>query len=139
MAKGINSAGTKLEIKTDADTYVQVKGFNSFSGLGGGSAAVIDQTDFDSPAKEKAMGLPDEGQLSCGFIYLPKDPGQIAMRAARNTRAETEFRLTLREGTKFEFNAYVLTFERSGEQDGVIPVSSNLEITGAVTETAATA
>ena len=89
MAQGTNTAGTKLEINTSGTTYTQVKGVNSFSGLGGGSAAVIDTTDFDSTAKEKSMGLPDEGQCSIGMIFLPKDAGQLAMRAARGTRDVT--------------------------------------------------
>jgi hypothetical protein len=136
-ANTINSAGTKLEINLSGAVYTQVKGFTSFSGLGGGSAAVIDTTDFDSAAKEKAMGLPDEGQVSIGMLYLPTDAGQIGMRTVRNTRAATKFRITLANGLKFDFTAYVLTFERGAEQDDQIKVSSNLEITGAITETAA--
>lgn len=137
MATGINTAGTKLEINTTASTYIQVKGFKDFSGLGGGSAAVIDTTDFDSAAKEKSMGLPDEGQVSINVIFLPKDAGQLAVRAARGTRAATKFRLTLSDGTKYDFTAFVLTFERTGSQDDVVQASANLEVTGAVTETAA--
>lgn len=137
MAQGTNTAGTKLEINTSGSTYTQVKGVNSFGGLGGGSAAVIDTTDFDSTAKEKSMGLPDEGQCSIGMIFLPKDAGQLAMRAARGTRAATKFRITLSDGTKYEFTAYVLTFERTGEQDDVVKASSSLEISGSVVETAA--
>ena len=136
MATGINTAKTKLEINTTGTTYVQVKGVNSFSGLGGGSAAVIDTTDFDSDAKEKAMGLPDEGQVSVGMILIPADAGQIAVRTARGTRAATKFRITLSNGTKYDFTAFVLTFERTGEQDNVVMVSANLEVTGSVTETA---
>ncbi|MBB5715849.1 phage tail tube protein [Sphingomonas aerophila] len=139
MAQGINTAGTKLEIGTGAGgaTYIQVKGFTDFSGLGGGSAAVIDNTDFDSVAKEKSMGLPDEGQLSVTLIFLPKDAGQLALRAARGTRAATKFRLTLSDGTKYEMTSFVLTFERSGGQDENVKATATLEITGAVTETAA--
>jgi predicted secreted protein len=137
MATGINTSGTKLEINTTASTYVQVKGFKDFSGLGGGSAAVIDTTDFDSAAKEKSMGLPDEGQVSINLIFLPKDAGQTLVRAARSTRAATKFRLTLSDGTKYDFTAFVLTFERTGSQDDVVQASANLEVTGAVTETAA--
>jgi hypothetical protein len=136
-ANGINTAGTKLEINNTGSTYIQVKGFTSFSGMGGGSAAVIDTTDFDSAAKEKAMGLPDEGQVSVGLIFIAADAGQLAMRTARNTRAATKFRITLANGTKFDFTAFVLTFERGAEQDDVVKVSSNLEVTGAMAETAA--
>lgn len=137
MATGINSAGTKLEINTSGSTYVQVKGLTNFSGLGGGSAAVIDTTDFDSVAKEKAMGLPDEGQISLSLIFIANDAGQAAMRGARGTRAATKFRITLSNGLKYDFTAFVLTFERGAEQDDIIKVSSNLEVTGAITETAA--
>lgn len=139
MANGINTAGTKLEIGTGTGgtTLVQVKGFTDFSGLGGGSAAVIDQTDFDSVAKEKAMGLPDEGQISINLIYLPKDPGQVALRAARGSRALTKFTLTLSDGTKYALSGYVLTMERTAGQDDVVKASCNIEISGAVVETAA--
>ena len=136
MAQGINTAGTKLEINTTGSTYVKVAGFTDFSGLGGGSAAVIDTTDFDSAAKEKSMGLPDEGQVACNFIFLSKDGGQTAVRAARGTRALTKFKLTLIDGTRYEFSAFVLTFERTGGQDEVVKATANLEISGAVTETA---
>lgn len=137
MATGINTAGTKLEINTTGTAYLQVKGFTDFSGLGGGSAAVIDTTDFDSTAKEKSMGLPDEGQVSVNLIFISKDAGQLAVRAARGTRAATKFRLTLIDGTKYDFTAFVLTFERTGGQDDVVKASANLEVTGAVLETAA--
>lgn len=136
-ANTINTAGTKLEINLSGSVYTQVKGFTSFSGLGGGSAAVIDTTDFDSVAKEKAMGLPDEGQISIGLFYLPTDAGQTGMRTVRNNRTATKFRITLATGLKFDFTAYVLTFERGGEQDDQVKATSNLEVTGAITETAA--
>lgn len=134
-ANTVKTKGTKLEIKTTGTTYVQVKGFTNFSGLGAGSAAVIDVTDFDSTAKEKEMGLPDEGQVSVDMKFIAKDPGQVAMRAARGTQAKTGFRITLSDGTKYEYDAFVLTFERSAEIDGVVEASSTLEITGGVTET----
>lgn len=135
MAQGTNTAGTKLEINTGGSTWVAVKGVTNFGGLGGGSAAVIDTTDFDSAAKEKSMGLPDEGQCSVSMIFIAKDAGQLAMRAARGTRAATKFRITLSDSTKYELTAYVLTFERNGEQDDVVKASSNLEITGPIVET----
>lgn len=137
MATGINTAKTKLEINTTGSTYVQVKGLTNFSGLGGGSAAVIDTTDFDSDAKEKSMGLPDEGQVSISLIAIPADPGQVLLRTNRGTRAATKFRITLSSGVNYTFTAYVLTFERNGEQDDVVKISSSLEVTGAIVEAAA--
>lgn len=136
-ANTVSNQGTKLEINTSGTSYTQVKGLTDWSGLGGGSAQVIDTTDLDSAAKEKAMGLADEGQVSLNLLFLPKDAGQLALRAARGTRAATKFRITLSDGTKYEFTAFVLTFERSGGADDVVKASANLEITGATTETAA--
>ncbi|MBB5709439.1 phage tail tube protein [Sphingomonas xinjiangensis] len=135
-SNAVKTKNTKLEIETGADTWVQVKGLTNFSGLGSGSAAVIDTTDFDSTAKEKEMGLLDEGQVSIDLMYLPKDAGQLALKAARGTQAKTGVRITLSDGTKFEFDAFVLTFEKSGELDAVVEATATLEVTGGVTETA---
>ena len=134
-SNAVKTKSTKLEIEV-ANAYVQVKGLTNFSGLGSGSAAVIDTTDFDSTAKEKEMGLLDEGQVSLDFKYLPKDPGQLALKAARESQAKSAIRITLSDGTKFEFDAFVLTFDKSGELDSVVEASATLEVTGGVTETA---
>ena len=135
-ANSIKSQGTKLEINTTGTTFVQVKGLKDFSGLGGGSAAVIDTTDLDSTAKEKQMGLQDEGQVSVNLIYIAADAGQKLLRAARGTGAKLKFRITLSDTTtKFEYEAFVLSFEKSAGVDDVIAASATLEVTGAVTET----
>lgn len=136
-ANAVRTKGTKLEVNSSGSTYTQVKGFTDFSGLGGGSAAVIDTTDFDSAAKEKLMGVPDEGQISVTLINLPKDAGQLAVKAARNTQAATKFRITLSDGTKYDFTAFVLSAEVSGSGDDKVGLAVTLEVTGAITETAA--
>ena len=85
MASGaIHSRKTKIEI-TDGSTKVQIKGLTQFSGLGGGSASVIDVTDLDSDAKEKMIGLADEGQVTLSLNYMPADPGQVALEAVSYT------------------------------------------------------
>lgn len=136
-ANAIKTQGTKFEINTTGSTYVPVKGFRGFTGLGGGSASVIDVTDMDSTAKEKIMGLQDEGQINVDFLYLPKDAGQILVRAARTGSSVLKVRITLADGTTFAFSSYVLSFEKSVGADDVVTSSSTLEITGPVTETAA--
>lgn len=135
-SNAIRTKGTKLEINTSGSTYVQIKGFNGFSGLGGGSPAVIDVTDFDSTAKEKLMGMPDEGQIQITAIYLPKDAGQLALEAARGTQAATKFRITVPDGTKWEYTAFVMTTEISGADDDKVTLASTLEVTGSVVKTA---
>jgi predicted secreted protein len=136
-SNAIKAQGTKFEVKTGASTYVEIKGVKDINGAGGGSAAVIDTTDLSSTAKEKAMGIPDEGQLSISGQYLPKDAGQAAVKAARASQAATGFRITYSDSTKLELNGFVLTFERSTAVDDVVTFSCNIEITGAITETVA--
>jgi hypothetical protein len=126
---------TRFEIKTGPDTWIPVNGFKDFSGMGGGSAAVVDSTDLDSDAKEKLFGLPDEGQISIGVNYNDTDPGQIAVEEARLSQELTDFRLVLRTGKAFVFSGGVLTFEKSGGVDALIAGSITIEISGLVEKT----
>lgn len=132
MSNGaMHSRKTKLFIKDGTD-WVQVKGFKDFSGLGGGSASVIDVTDLDSDAKEKLMGLADEGQVQANFNYIETDPGQILMEEARLSGDLADFRIVLRTNKGYAYTAAVLTFEKSGGVDAVISAASTMEITGLV-------
>lgn len=132
----IMSTGTKLEIKTSANaSYIQVKGLKSFTGPGGGSSSVQDVTDLDSTAKEKLVGLADEGQVKCSFNLIPNDPGQLALQAARKAQEIVGMKITLGKATKtYNANALVLTAEISGGVDAPMSLESTLEITGDVTQ-----
>jgi hypothetical protein len=138
MANAIHSKKTKLEINTTGDTWVQIKGLKSFSGIGGGSPAVIDSTDLDSEAKEKLMGLKDEGQASFTFNYIPSDAGQIALQAARDVGDVASLRVTLNTNNRYEFDGYVMTAEVAGGVDELLALTSNVEVTGAVTKVTVT-
>ena len=132
MASGaVHSRKTKIEI-TNGATKVQIKGLTQFSGLGGGSASVIDVTDLDSDAKEKMIGLADEGQVTLSLNYMPADPGQVALEEARLSGELSEFVITLRSGATYTFSAAVLSFEKSGGVDAVIAGSVALEVSGLV-------
>jgi hypothetical protein len=107
----------------------------SFNGPGG-SASVIDVTNLDSTAKEKRMGLPDEGQFTMELNYDPDNTAHIALRNARKTRTRTEFKLTLTDATatSLTFWGYVLAFAIQGGVDAVVKASLTIEIDGAVAE-----
>jgi hypothetical protein len=135
----IQAQGTLLKIGTGTApsiTYTAIKEIKSFTGPGG-SAAVIDVTDLSSPAKEKRMGLHDEGQLSFTMNYLPDDTQHALLRTNRAGRVLTPFNLTFTDATPLTwgFNAYITSFVVSGAVDGVIEANVTLEITGAITET----
>ena len=62
----------------------------SFQGPGG-QAAVIDVTNLASTAKEKRVGLRDEGQLSLTLHYNPDDLVHQGLRTDRANRVRRQF------------------------------------------------
>lgn len=116
--------------------YTTIPEIKSFTGPGG-SAAVIDVTDLQSTAKEKRMGLADEGQLQFTINYIPDNAVHQALRADRAARSETDFRITFTDtspATTWSFAAFVTGFAVSGAVDGVVEAQVTLEITGAISE-----
>lgn len=118
--------------------YLPIGEITDFSGPGG-SAAVIDTTSLDSTRKEKLMGLADEGQISFSLNFVPGNPGQVAFRAARASRAETNFALVFSDATATApattatFAGFALEFSVAGAVDDKVSASAVIEITGAVT------
>ena len=106
----------------------------SFDGPGG-QAAVIDVTDLSSTAREKRMGLRDEGQFTFEMNALPTDAQQTALRADRAASTLRNFQLLMTDAgpTTLAFSAFVLGFTISGGVDAVYRASVTLEISGAVT------
>ena len=100
----------------------------------GGSAAVYETTHLQSTAKEKKVGLPDEGQLTLAVNWcLATDPGQQAASDARKDRTEKHFKLTFSDDSTATFSGYVLGMSASGAVDDKVSGSITIEITGAVT------
>ena len=101
----------------------------------GGSATVIDATHFQSTAKEKIMGLPDEGQVSLEMNLDPTDAEQTGLRSDRDAQTLRNFQLVLTDGgsTTISFSAYVMTFSISMAVDDKITASVTLEISGSAT------
>lgn len=100
----------------------------------GGSAAIIDVTHLKSTAKEKLVGLPDEGQLSMNLNLDPADAGQRECWEARQNQEGRNFELELTDAstTTLTFTAFVLEFSMSAGVDDKISASITLEITGSV-------
>lgn len=118
-----------------ANAIAQVVGFNGPSG----NANVIDVSHLGSTAKEKLIGLRDEGQVSLDVNFLPTDGGQSALRADRATRTMRKAVIQLNDNTtevartKIIFDAYVSGFSITGAVDQVVKGNIALEITGACT------
>lgn len=108
----------------------EVVGFNGPSG----SAAVIDVTNLGSTAKEKIMGLPDEGQVTLDLTYSSTDVGQVALRNDRSSRTKRKLAVKLNDGSSsmFDVDAYVTGLSLTGAVDDIIKSSVTFELTGPV-------
>ncbi|MCG8430380.1 MAG: phage tail tube protein [Candidatus Omnitrophica bacterium] len=121
---------------TAMSTAVAVNDVTGFNGPSG-SANVIDITNLQSTAKEKQMGLPDEGQVSLDAIYNSTDAGQVALRADRASRTKRNVAIKLTDGSSqlIHADAYCTNFSITGAVDDVLKASYTLELTGPLTFT----
>lgn len=118
------------------EVFTTIPEIKSFTGPSG-SASIIDVTDLSSAAKEKRMGLKDEGQISFNMSYIPSDTVHAALRADRSNRTLRNFQMTFTDAspaTVWDFQAYVTGFSVSGGVDGVVESSVTLEISGEIVE-----
>ena len=100
----------------------QITGFNGPSG----SAGVIDVTSLASTAKEKLMGLRDEGQVTLDVLYDPATADASlhnALKEDRATRTLRKFEIALTDQastvstslpTFHSFDAYVTGYGDNG-------------------------
>lgn len=136
-SNAIEAQGMQLQIGDGAtpEVFAKISEIKTFSGPGG-SASVIDVSSLDSLSREKRMGLADEGQLQFTINYVPTDAQHAALRAARASRKQTNFRLIFTDtgATQWDFAAFVTGFSVSGSVDAAVEAQVTLEITGAITE-----
>lgn len=131
------SQGMKLQIGSGSPlTFNDIPEVISFSGPGG-SASVIDTTDLASTAKEKRMGLQDEGQLSFEMNFIPTNAYHALLRAAKASGAKTKFKLIFNDAgnTEWAFDGFVVGVPISGGVDAVVKGNCSIEISGAIVET----
>jgi len=98
----------------------------------GGSATMYETTHLRSEAKEKKIGLMDEGQLTLSINWEPSDTGQQAARDARAARTEKSFRITYTDNSTATFDGYVMGMSSSGGVDNKVSGSITIEISGPV-------
>ena len=101
-----------------------------------GSATVIDVTDLSSLAKEKRMGLADEGQCTFTLMFRPKNTAHAELVQAKADRQSRDFKVVLTDTpnpTTYYFTGFVLSVPISASVDAVIESNVTIEITGPVT------
>src|SRR5690349_16283620 len=119
-AKTLASQGTTIKIGNgeSPEVFNTIKELRSITGPGG-QAAVIDTTTLDSTRREKRMGLPDEGQVTCDVNFDPTDTnGQMECLAARNDQGIRNFKITYSDGSIDAFAGFVLSFSKGNAVDG---------------------
>jgi hypothetical protein len=136
MAKAIESQGITIQISVgnSPSSFSTIANVTGFRGPGG-TASVIDVTNLSSVAKEKLMGLPDEGQFSLDLNFDPDAASHQGLRNARAARTPCEFKINFTDAptvTTAVFSGYVLGFEISGQVDQQVRASATIEIDGAV-------
>lgn len=132
------SQATTISIKhpTTGSTYVKLPELKDFSGIGSGSASIIDATHLDSTAKEKLLGVVDEGTYKLVFNYIASNAAVLALQDRRNTSTLASFQIVLGATKKqLAFDAWVLTAEIGGGVDKLLELNVTLEVTGSVTVT----
>lgn len=137
-SNALEAQGMLIKIGNGASpqVFTTISEIKTFSGPTG-SAAVIDVTDLSSTAKEKRMGLADEGQLSFTINYIPDNTQHALLRTQRASREETNFKMVFTDdspSTTWSFSAFVTGFAVSGAVDNVVEATVTLEITGSITQ-----
>jgi hypothetical protein len=75
-----------------------------------GTAAEIDTTHLKSVAKEKIQGLEDFGDATIDILLDNNDVGQAKLRSAKALQQNLVFMITLTDGTRSVFVAFVKSF-----------------------------
>jgi hypothetical protein len=144
IVKNVTANTLAVDIDTTGGTLTAANGTltpQTYTALGevidfdgpGGSASVIDTTHLASSAREKMIGLRDEGQFTFSLNAAFDDTGQQAFRASREDRTLKSYKVTYPDGTVQSFDGYALEFSTSGGVDDKLNASATIEITGEVT------
>jgi hypothetical protein len=116
-------------------TYTAIANVKSISDFESGSASEIDVTNLASTAKEKRLGLVDNGGFSLGIHHSNADPGQAALTARRADGAAVNMKVILPSGTTptASFSALIKKFSKNAAVDGVVEGRVDVTVNGAIT------
>jgi hypothetical protein len=120
-------------VTTVRATVVSLGEVTDFTGPGG-AAAIIDVTHLASTAKDKLIGLRDEGQLSMTLNFNATNTGQVAFIADRAARTKRCYVLKFSSSDavphEVKFKGYPMQFSISGAVDAKVVANAVIEITG---------
>jgi hypothetical protein len=138
FAVNLDSTGKTITAGTGTFTptaYSAIGNIKSITDFESGSASEIDVTNLSSTAKEKRLGLVDNGGFSCAIHHNNADVGQAAAQARRLDGAPVNMKVILPSGTTptASFSALIKKFSKNAAVDGVVEGSLDVTVNGAIT------
>lgn len=125
--------GTQIQVSTGSPTtYIAVANCKNVAFMDG-SNNVVDVTHFLSAAKEKRIGLPDNGKVTFEVSTDFGDAGQAALIAAKNARTRMEVKIILPSGTtpNVTLFGYCVKYNVNTAVDAEVKSSVEIEVDGA--------
>ena len=133
-----SAQSTQLKIGDAAspEVFTAIAQITSIDGPSG-TATVIDTTNLSSTAKEKVMGLHDNGQITFEGQYDPNNTQHALLFTRKEAATLTNFNLVIPSSPTetWAFAGYVLSVNIGAAVDGIIPLNGTIEISGAITRT----
>ena len=129
----ILAQGTVVTVGDGAASTAVIDGIESISGLGSGSAGVIDTTSLSSTAKESLPGLKDEGEVTFNFSRRNEDDaGQAELREMEAAQEVREFVIVLDSSTlkTVTFDGHVQSLTTDINSDSAVTGACTVKITG---------
>jgi predicted secreted protein len=135
----ISAQGTSIQIDTGTSGTPNLVAITNVSDISGfdGKATEIDTTSLTSAAKERVLGLQDWGQVTLSAFINLKEASHAALLAAKKDGKVRNFTVTLSDGSKLAFAAFVTTFPIAAKVDAALTGSIVLTVTGDITVTVA--
>lgn len=133
-----NTTGKTITVGTASatpTTYTAIGNVKSISEFESGSASEIDVTNLASTAKEKRLGLVDNGGFSLAIHHSNADAGQTQAQARRLDGAAVNMKIILPSGSTptASFSALIKKFSKNAAVDGVVEGAIDVTVNGAVT------
>lgn len=125
----------KISDAASPEVYTTIAEVTSISGPGG-SSTEIDVTDLSSTAKEKRLGLKDNGSINLAMNFIPGNTQHALLRTLSESGAARNFHLLFTDSpqTQWAFSAYVQELSIDNSVDSVTTASVVLLLSGAITE-----
>ncbi len=136
-SSALTSQGVTIGVGDGAspEVFTTIAEVKSIDGPGG-QANEIDVTDLSSTAKEFALGLQDEGDITLDINYIPGNTQHAQLRSDRAAGTSRNYRITFTDSpaTTWTFAAYVKGFSISNAVDNITGASVTLRVSGSITE-----